>query len=96
VLAALQDAEGSLARFGAQRIAFARAVDAQQRAEKTVQLQGQRLAAGTASRGDKLNAERQSVQATMAAASARAELTTSFIAVEKALGLGWQAPEPQK
>lgn len=96
VLGALQDAESSLARFGAQRIAFARAVDAQQRAHNTVQLQGKRLAAGTASRVDKLNAERQSVQAQMAATSARAELTTSFVAVEKALGLGWQAPEPRK
>lgn len=96
VLTALQDAEGSLARFGAQRIAFARSVDAQQRAQNTVQLQQLRLAAGTASRVDTLNAERTALQANMAATSARAELTTSFIAVEKALGLGWQAPEPQK
>ncbi|MES2302066.1 MAG: RND transporter, partial [Pseudomonadota bacterium] len=76
--------------------AFARSVDAQQRAQNTVQLQQQRLAAGTASRVDTLNAERTALQANMAATSARAELTTSFIAVEKALGLGWQAPEPQK
>lgn len=96
VLSALQDAESSLARFGAQRISFARAIDAEQRAKNTTQLQGQRLAAGTASRVDKLAAERQSVQAQMATASARAELTTGFIAVEKALGLGWQAPGPQK
>ncbi len=96
MLGALQDAENSLARFGAQRIAFARALDAQQRAQSTVQLQDQRLAAGTASRVEKLNAERQSVQAQMAATSARAELTTAFVAVEKALGLGWQAPGPQK
>lgn len=96
VLAALQDAEGSLARFGAQRIAFARTVDAEQRAQRNVTLQGQRLDAGTASHGDKLTAERQAVQAAMASASARAELTTAFVAVEKALGLGWQTPEAGK
>lgn len=96
VLGALQDAESSLTRFGAQRIALARALDAEQRAKNTEQLQGQRFAAGTASRVDNLTAERQSLQAQMVAANARAELTTGFIAVEKALGLGWQGPETQK
>lgn len=96
VLGALQDAEGSLARFGAQRVAFARTVDAEQRAQKTVQLQQQRLAAGTAGRSDTLNAERQAIQVSMAVAAARSELTTAFVAVEKALGLGWQSPEPVK
>ncbi len=96
VLGALQDAEGSLARFGAQRIAFARASDAEQRGLKTVQLQNQRLAAGTIGRSDALMAERQALQLSMAAAGAQAEVTTAFVAVEKALGLGWQAPEAQK
>ncbi|MBA4353262.1 MAG: RND transporter [Novosphingobium sp.] len=96
VLGALQDAEGSLARFGAQRVAFARVMDAEQRARKTVQLQDQRLAAGTATRTDKLAADRQALQLAMAAATSRAELTTAFVAVEKALGLGWQAEAAQK
>jgi outer membrane protein TolC len=96
VLGALQDAEGALARFGAQRIAFARTIDAEQRAQKTVQLQKQRLEAGTAGRTDTLNAERQAIQVSMAVAGARSELTTAFVAVEKALGLGWQSSEPVK
>lgn len=96
VLGALQDAEGSLARFGAQRIAFARSVDAEQGGLKTVQLQNQRLAAGTIGRSDALMAERQALQLSMAAASAQAEVTTAFVAVEKALGLGWQLPVAQK
>lgn len=96
VLGALQDAEGSLARFGALRVAFARAIDAEQRAKKTAQLQEQRRSAGTASRADALNAERQELQLSMAATSTRAELTTAFVAVEKALGLGWQARETDK
>ncbi|WP_082356125.1 efflux transporter outer membrane subunit [Novosphingobium sp. AAP83] len=96
VLVALQDAEGSLARFGASRVAFARHVDATQRAEKNVQLQQQRLAAGTIGRTETLNAERQSLQMAMAAAASQAELATAFVAVEKALGLGWQAQEPSE
>lgn len=96
VLGALQDAEGSLARFGAQRIAFARTIDAEQRGLTTVGLQQQRLSAGTVGRTDTLTAERQALQLSMAAAAARADVTTAFVAVEKALGLGWQAPEAQK
>ncbi|MBB3860322.1 NodT family efflux transporter outer membrane factor (OMF) lipoprotein [Novosphingobium hassiacum] len=96
VLAALQDAEGSLARFGAQRVTFARTVDAEQRGQRTVQLQNQRLTAGTVGRSDALTSERQALQLSMAAAGAQADLTTAFVAVEKALGLGWQAAEAQK
>jgi outer membrane protein TolC len=55
-------------------------------------LQQQRADAGTVSRSDALTAQRQQVQSAQAAASAAAELTTDFIAVEKALGLGWQSP----
>jgi len=96
VLAALQDAEGSLARFGAQRIAFARTVDAEQRGIRNLALQQQRRSAGTAGHSDTLNAERQALQGSMAVASSRADLTTAFVAIEKALGLGWQSPELQK
>lgn len=96
VLSALQDAEASLARFGGQRIAFARTADAEQRALKTVKLQQQRLTAGTASRSDVLNAERQALQVSMAVAGSRSELTTAFVAVQKALGLGSQVEAPQK
>lgn len=96
VLAALQDAEGSLARFGAQRVAFAKTVDAETRARRNVDLQQQRLSAGTIRRTDRLDAERQALQLAMAANSAKADLTSGFIAVEKALGLGWTTTEPQK
>ncbi|MBB4613600.1 efflux transporter outer membrane subunit [Novosphingobium taihuense] len=93
VLSALQDAESALARFGAQRVALGKAIDAEGRARKNVDLQAQRLAAGTIGRPDKLDSERQALQLAMAAASARAELTTQFIAVEKALGLGWMTDQ---
>lgn len=94
VLAALQDAEASLSRFGAQRVAFGKALDAESRARKNVDLQQQRLVAGTIGRPDRLDAERQALQLAMASASSRAELTSGFIAVEKALGLGWSAETP--
>lgn len=96
VLRALQDAEGSLARFGGQRIAFGKAMDAEARARRNVDLQQQRLDAGRIARTDRLDAERQALQLSMATASAKAELATGFIAVEKALGLGWQSVEPDK
>lgn len=92
VLAALQDAEGALARFGGQRIAFGKALDAQERGRRTVTLQEQRLAAGTIGKGDRLTAERQALQLEMASAMSRAELTSAYIAVQKALGLGWTDP----
>lgn len=94
VLAALQDAEASLSRFGAQRVAFGKALDAESRARKNVDLQQQRFVAGTIGRPDRLDAERQALQLAMASASSRAELTSGFIAVEKALGLGWSADTP--
>lgn len=94
VLAALQDAEASLSRFGAQRVAFGKALDAEGRARKNVDLQQQRFVAGTIGRPDRLDAERQALQLAMASASSRAELTSGFIAVEKALGLGWSADTP--
>ncbi|MCX7283016.1 MAG: efflux transporter outer membrane subunit [Novosphingobium sp.] len=96
VLRALQDAEGSLARFGGQRVAFGKALDAETRARRNVDLQQQRLDAGRIARSDRLDAERQALQLALTAASARAELATGFIAVEKALGLGWQEAEPDK
>ncbi|QCI92773.1 efflux transporter outer membrane subunit [Novosphingobium sp. EMRT-2] len=91
VLKALQDAENSLTRFGGQRIAYGKALDSQAQAMRAHALQSQRVQGGTAGRSDALTAERQAVQAEMAAISARAELTTDFVAVEKALGLGWTA-----
>lgn len=92
VLTALQDAEGSLTRFGSQRQVYGKALDSQAQAARAQALQQQRANAGTVARSDALSAQRQQVQAAQATAAAAAELTTDFIAVEKALGLGWQAP----
>lgn len=92
VLTALQDAEGALTRFGSQRQVYGKALDTQVQTTRAQALQQQRADAGTVGQSDALTARRQQLQAQQAAAAAAAELTTDFIAVEKALGLGWQAP----
>lgn len=92
VLGALQDAENSLTRFGSQRVSLAKALEAQEQASHAAGLQHQRAAAGTASLGDALGSDRQTLQARLGAVQARAGLTTDYIAVAKSLGLGW-APQ---
>lgn len=96
VLGALQDAEGSLTRFGSQRIGYGKALEAEDQARRIAQLQAQRAAGGTLSRAESLSAGRQALAALAQTVAARAQLTSSFIAVEKALGLGWQGAEAPK
>jgi len=96
VLSALQDAEGALTRFGAARIALGKAVEQRDSASHLAALQANRAAGGTLSRADALSADRQALRAQLNAASAQAQLTTDFVAVEKALGLGWESGERQE
>ncbi len=99
VLGALQDAEGSLARFQRQREALADYVRAEQQWKMTAELARQRSEAGTISRINYLENRRLLLAASQARVQAAAALTSSFISVEKALGLGWQglpAHQPTK
>ncbi|MDB5697501.1 MAG: transporter [Alphaproteobacteria bacterium] len=89
VLAALQDAEDSLSRFAHRRDSVASAARQLAAAGRAAALTEQRFAQGTASRIDALEAERQQVVARSSLAAASAALTADFIAVHKALGLGW-------
>ncbi len=89
VLAALQDAESSLSRFANTRRQLARLVSAEQSASRAQALNRQRVAAGTSTLIDQLDVERQRLSAAIAVAQGKAQLTNSFIAVNKALGLGW-------
>ncbi|MEE4450609.1 efflux transporter outer membrane subunit [Novosphingobium resinovorum] len=93
VLAALQDAEDSLARFGATRRQLAQLAGAERSADSASTLNRQRFEAGTSSLIDQLDIERQHVSSTIALAQAKAQLTIDYIAVQKALGLGWSADE---
>jgi NodT family efflux transporter outer membrane factor (OMF) lipoprotein len=91
VLAALQDAEASLARFGAARTAFGQSGENAGHASRIADLQNQRADAGTIARGDALEARRQAVDARLGEIDKRARLTLAYIGVVKALGLGWGA-----
>ncbi len=62
-------------------------------AARAAALNRQRFDAGTSSLIDQLDIERQRLTATVNAEQARAQLTIDYIAVQKALGLGWQDPD---
>ena len=92
VLEALQDAETSLSRFGNTRQQLAQLAQAESSAARAAQLNSQRVAAGTSSLIDQLDIERQRLSAAIAVAQAKAQLTNSYVAVQKSLGLGWSEP----
>lgn len=91
VLAALQDAEDALSRFGHQRETVAALARIKASADRAAALMQQRHRGGTATLVDALDTERQLLQAEQNLAAATASLTTDFIGLQKALGLGWQA-----
>jgi multidrug efflux system outer membrane protein len=90
VLAALRDAEDALSRYGARRQAVVTAARSKTSADTIATLARQRFGAGTATRIELLDAERQRIAADQSLIQAKAEMTTDFIALEKALGLGWE------
>jgi len=92
VLDGLRDAEDSLSRFGSTRAQLAQLVRAEATARRADALNRQRVSAGTASVIDQLDVERQLLAARIATVQARAQLAQSYIAVNKALGLGWTDP----
>jgi len=94
VLEALQDAEDSLSRFGNSRAQLGRLAQVQLSADRSAALNGQRVAAGTSTLIDQLDIERQQVSAAIAVEQAKAQLALAYIAVNKALGLGWSEAEP--
>lgn len=89
VLAALRDAEDALARFRQRRITVATTARAKASADRAAELMAARQRAGTASMIDVLDTERQQLAAEQQLAQAQAALTNDFIALHKALGLGW-------
>ncbi len=90
VLAALQDAEDSLSRFGHQRENVAQLTVASTSAVRAAELTRERYAGGTASLIDVLDTERQRVSTEQSLAQAQAMLTDDYVVLQKSLGLGWQ------
>lgn len=91
VLGALRDAEDALSRFRQRRTSVATIARAKASADRAAELTTARQRAGTASLIDVLDSERQQLSAEQNLAQAQAALTNDFIALQKALGLGWSA-----
>jgi NodT family efflux transporter outer membrane factor (OMF) lipoprotein len=89
VLAALQDAESALNRYGRQRDSVTDYANALDSAERVYKLTEVRLRAGTASTTDLLDADARRLQAQISYQQAVAQLSTDFVALQKSLGLGW-------
>jgi NodT family efflux transporter outer membrane factor (OMF) lipoprotein len=89
VLAALQDANAALTRYGHQRQTVAALTRAQASADRAAALVRTRYAAGAASLIDLLDAQRQQLSARQSLAQGAAALTGDYISLQKSLGLGW-------
>ncbi|WP_442680473.1 efflux transporter outer membrane subunit [Sphingomonas sp. ASY06-1R] len=89
VLAALRDAEGSLSRYRNRRLVVAAQARAQLSADEAVALSLQRYRAGTTTLTDLLDTQRQQIAVRQNLSLAQAGLTQDFVAIQKALGLGW-------
>jgi len=93
VLAALQDAEAALTRYGAARALLGHAVADRAAATRLSGLQSMRAKAGTIAQKDALEDERQALDAGLAQVNRQAEMTIAYAALAKALGLGWMADD---
>jgi NodT family efflux transporter outer membrane factor (OMF) lipoprotein len=91
VLTALRDAEDSLSRFRNRRIAVATLARSKASADAAATLSRQRFEAGTTTLIDVLDTERQQLAAEQSLVDAEAGLSSDFVAIHKALGLGWTA-----
>lgn len=89
VLAALQDAEAALARYGGARIAYGEAEAAARRVAARSALDDQRADAGAISRDQAMATRGETLDSAIAAVNARAAMTLDYIALSKSLGLGW-------
>ncbi len=95
ILGALRDTEDALARFRASRATVAILARAKASADRSANLTQQNYQAGKVSRIDALGAERQRIDAEDSLAAATAGLTAHYVALQKALGLGWSDQGPQ-
>jgi NodT family efflux transporter outer membrane factor (OMF) lipoprotein len=91
VLSALQDAETSLSRYGRQRDAVVSLARVQASADRAAALTNLRIAGGTATTLDALDAERHRVDAQSGLEQAQAQLSQDYVALQKSLGLGWSS-----
>ncbi len=93
VLEALRDAEDSLSRFRYGRITVATLARSKASADRALELARQRYQAGTGTLIEVLDTTRQQISAQQNLLQAEANLTRSFVGIQKALGLGWGEAE---
>ena len=91
VLAALQDANNALSRYGHQRDSVARLQQIEASADRSAKLMRQRYEAGASSLIDLLDTQRVQFSAQQNLVQGRAELLKDFVSLQKGLGLGWSA-----
>lgn len=89
VLAALQDANNALSRYGHQRESVARLQQIEASADRSAGLMRQRYEAGASSLIDLLDTQRVQFGAQQNLVEGRAELLKDFVSLQKSLGLGW-------
>ena len=89
VLGALSDAETSLTRFGNQRRNLFSSVASRNGARQSATYAGQRYAQGAIPLTTSIDAERAGLAADQSVLEATGELDRAFIALQKAMGLGW-------
>ena len=90
VLAALQDANGALSRYGHQREHLVTLQKVQTSADHSATLMRQRYRAGASSLVDLLDTERVAFSAQQDVVAGQAELLKDFVSLQKSLGLGWR------
>ncbi|CAB3707430.1 efflux transporter outer membrane subunit [Trinickia soli] len=91
VLAALQDANAALSRYGHQREHVARLEQVDASAQRASTLMQQRYRAGVATAIDLLDTERTQFSAQQDVIAGHAELLKDFVLLQKSLGMGWQS-----
>jgi NodT family efflux transporter outer membrane factor (OMF) lipoprotein len=91
VLQALQDANRSLSRYGKQREHLVALQQVAQSAGRSSTLMQQRYRAGVSTLIDLLDTQRSESTAQQDVVAGQAELLKDYVALQKSLGLGWQA-----
>ena len=91
VLRALGDVEDSLSKYGYQRRQTVGLEQTYGSAARAAALARQRYASGTITLTDQLDTERQRFTAEQDLAEGQANVTANFVALQKSLGLAWQA-----
>ncbi|MGS1021191.1 efflux transporter outer membrane subunit [Burkholderia glumae] len=90
VLAALQDANTALSRYGHQRDHVVALAKIETSATRSAALMNQRYRAGVSSLIDLLDTQRAALSARQNVIAGQAELLDDYISLQKSLGLGWQ------